>query len=102
MKALFCSLMILVLLLSLGVATARDRVGLPHETFSLPAIAGWARILMWDDSAQTWFYDETVWAPGSVELDVPEWDTWYFLQVWENVDGEWIRVKEEWVGHFRL
>ena len=92
------SLMIIGALLSLHAYTGE--VGLPSEHLALPAVSGAHLVCIWDDSAQAWIdadfetYDHS----GTYSFQVPAWDQWYWVGLWDSANSKYVFGK--WIGHF--
>ena len=74
-------------------------VGLPLEQVALPAVQGQHLVCIWDETAGAWLqafesYDHM----GSYGFQLPEWDKWYWLGLWDSERGEYVFGK--WIGHF--
>ncbi|MDF7806270.1 hypothetical protein P4E94_02400 [Pontiellaceae bacterium B12219] len=88
----------LVLLLLLVNAFAGE-VGKPLERLALPEVQGSHLVCIWDESAGAWLqgfegYDLS----GTYEFQLPEWNRWYWIGLWDETKGEY--VYEKWIGHF--
>jgi hypothetical protein len=74
-------------------------VGLPLERIALPAVDGEHLVCVWDAASGTWFqafeqYDHA----GAYGFELPEWNQWYWVGLWDSQTGEYAFGK--WVGHF--
>ncbi|VGO21241.1 hypothetical protein [Pontiella sulfatireligans] len=94
-------LFIFSLLILAGISTHAGTVGLPLERMSIPAVTGDYSICIWDDSASDWY---TEFAPydgsGFFNFQVPEWDNWYWIGLWDAKSESYIFGK--WIGHFKV
>ncbi len=90
---------ILVLIMLLGARVYAGQVALPVERLALPQVQGNHLICIWDETASNWHasfasYDHG----GSISFQVPEWDKWYWVGLWDEEAGQYVFGK--WVGHF--
>ena len=74
-------------------------MGLPIERFAFPPVTGSHLICIWDESAETWLHDWVAYdESGSYDFQVPAWNKWYWVGLWDEVNGEYVYGK--WIGHF--
>ena len=74
-------------------------IGLPTERIALPAVQGTHLICIWDQDAGDWYttfatYDNN----GEITFQVPEWDKWYWIGLWDEANEQYVFSK--WIGHF--
>lgn len=86
-------------LLLFGLNSFSGDIGLPRELLALPQVQGRHLVCIWDKNAGSWLksfeaYDHT----GVYDFQVPEWDQWYWVGLWDESIGDYVFGK--WVGHF--
>lgn len=91
---------VLILVMLAGFAAFAGQVGFPTEQIALPSVQGSFLICVWDDEANQWIgpfiaYDHT----GSYRFEVPAWDRWYWIGLWDQAKGQYVFAK--WIGHFK-
>lgn len=91
---------VLILVMLAGLTVFAGQVGLPTEQIAFPAVQGNHLVCIWDDAADIWAgpfipYDQT----GSYCFQVPAWDKWYWIGLWDQANGQYVFAK--WIGHFK-
>jgi hypothetical protein len=91
---------ILALLMLVGVCAYAGQLARPVERLALPEVQGEHLICIWDETANDWYtgfvsYDHE----GSYNFQVPEWENWYWIGLWDEASGEYVYGK--WIGHFQ-
>ncbi|MGE4488125.1 MAG: hypothetical protein AB7E95_01120 [Kiritimatiellales bacterium] len=72
-------------------------VSLPTEHIAIPLVSGTATIKVWDVEDQRWIFSTTSEQPTKFEFEVPEWDKWYWVGVWDHTAGKYVLGR--WIGH---
>lgn len=91
--------MILVLMMLLGASAYAGQIALPVEHLALPELQGDYLVCIWDETANGWYTDFASYdQKGSISFQVPEWGKWYWVGLWDNVNGRYVFGK--WIGHF--
>ncbi len=74
-------------------------VELPLERLALPVVQGNHLVCVWDDAGQTWLQGfESYSHAGTYEFQLPSWNKWYWVGLWDETQGEYVFGK--WIGHF--
>ena len=77
---------------------APSGIGLPLERLAVPILPDSGYVCVWDQSAEAWAgyypYDNS----GTVEFQVPAWDRWYWIGIWNDSTKSYVYSK--WIGHF--
>jgi hypothetical protein len=88
----------LILFLLFASAFA-GQVGKPLERLALPEVQGLHKVCIWDQTAGAWLQGHTTYDHSGVyDFQLPEWNRWYWIGLWDDTKGEY--VYEKWIGHF--
>ena len=97
MKKLLIALIILIA--AINEVAVGGEVGLPVERFAFPPVTGNHLVCIWDQTAGTWLQAwETYDLSGSYDFQVPAWNKWYWIGLWDETQGTYVYGK--WIGHF--
>lgn len=89
----------LVMFVLLATAFA-GQIGKPLERLALPDVSGSHLVCIWDETAGAWMNPnhEVYDLSGTYDFQLPEWNRWYWIGLWDVAKGEY--VYEKWIGHF--
>ena len=93
------------IILTAALSSLAGSLGLPVERVALGNIHNENPnvkhlVCIWDDSSKSWSQEhQTYDNSGIYQFQVPEWDTWYWVGLWDTKRGEY--VFGEWICHFK-
>jgi hypothetical protein len=83
-----------------NIVTTHGTVGLPIERFAIPLVYGTNYVHCWDDRSRSWLVKEIYDLSGFYEFQVPAWNQWFWVGVFNEDADEYVYGK--WIGHFLI
>jgi len=75
------------------------QVGNPTDRLTVPPVSGWVAVVVWDETAKQYIYNQAFFQPTVVEYTSTLNNRWYWIGVWDYNTSQY--VKSAWFVHFR-